>query len=139
MSQPFSKVECQAWIHAPNINPQTGRSITPHGTIYNKIARACSHYGVHISKVDVPAQRTEHCRLKWIMLTSSEAQLYNMDKTIHCKYCLSKGKREYALPHFVHAKTDDDIADYQCCRCNGDGNIVYFCFKCKNLYQGDSG
>ena len=56
----LSKVQCEAWLANPTVNPKTNRSIDVNGPTYNMIKEHCSKYGdLNVPGISNPVPKTE--------------------------------------------------------------------------------
>jgi hypothetical protein len=116
--------QCKKWMACPNINPLTGRKIITCGRVYEVFRKQCIAYNLETKS------STKTCQAKWIAFNCDEAGVYDKSLVKRCKYC--KKTSSYAILHFIHARDDSSVEDYECARCNESGNLAYFCFACKN-------
>ena len=115
---------CKQWMSFPSINPLTGRKISIHGRIFGLFKQQCIANGLE-------SEKNLLCEAKWIVFNSKEADLYDKSLLKMCKHC--KKSISYSILHFIHARDDNSIADYECTRCKKSGNLAYFCLKCRNI------
>ena len=73
------------------------------------------------------------CKNKWIQILPKEFKLYDI-KFITCLYC-----KKLLNPHFIHKINDNENinADYTCHICGADGDISFFCYKCRHYTYED--
>ena len=114
---------CNQWLSRPNVNPLTKRRIATYGPVYEMFRKRCAAYGLE-------NKRKPLCEAKWIAFDSNEADLYEKSLIKTCKHC--KQFVSYSVLHFIHARDDASVADYECARCKESGNLAYFCLRCRN-------
>lgn len=61
------------------------------------------------------------CQSKWELIKNPEE--YDVKPIIKCDTCSC-----LIFPHFVHNSINKD---YTCDRCGEDGDVMYFCMKCR--------
>lgn len=102
-------------------NPMTGRMIQVGGATHKRVVQ---QMGGDPTKCAVTGKT-------WNQLNDKEADEYELPATVTCKNCNKYTKRL----HFVH----DPAGDYLCSKkkCNQEGNLAYYCYKCKNTVVVD--
>lgn len=116
--------DCKKWTEYPNINPRTQRKISTYGKVYEMFRKQSCAYGLETAKNSM-------CQSKWVTFNSDEATIYNKSLIKTCKHC--KKYVSYSVLHFIHARDETAVADYECVRCKESGNLAYFCVKCRNM------